>query len=178
MALIWIHNQQTGWAIFLLKNDYVVLSPNAHEPVRVLSVIRPEKIGALVGRYESQSGGESWILNSSAQARVRVNGQPVYLGTRTLKDRDEIVLAGTARFFFSSEELAHVEPFPGAAQPVFCARCKEQIAKDNLAVRCPSCGRWCHQSEGKICWTYGPMCPMCEQPAPLDSDFRWTPEDL
>ena len=178
MAHLWIQNQQTGWAICPLRNDYHVLSPNPRDPVRALQAFRPEKIGVLVGRYKSPGGGENWILKCSATAHVRVNGQPVYLGTRTLKDRDEIVLAGNSRFYFSTEELAHVEAFPSAAQPVFCARCKEQIAKDILAVSCPSCGQWCHQTEGKSCWTYGPTCPLCDQPTPLDTGYRWSPEEL
>jgi hypothetical protein len=178
MAHLWTQNQQSDWAICPLRSDYHALSPNPRDPVRPLRVLRPVKNGVLVGRYASPAGGENWILKCSATAPVRVNGQPVYLGTRTLKDRDEIVLAGTSRFYFSTEELARVEPFPGAAQPVFCTRCKEQIAKDTLAVRCPACGQWCHQTDEKPCWPYGPSCPLCDQPTALDAGYRWTPEEL
>jgi hypothetical protein len=114
MAHIWIQIQQTEWMIFLLKNDCVVLSPNAREPVRVLSVIRPEKIGVLIGRYKSQSGGENWVLKSSAQARVRVNRHPMHLGTRTLKDRDErarrFLLGGVMRLMIELTGRTGVSP--------------------------------------------------------------------
>jgi|SRR5579859_2971833 len=178
MAHIWTQNQQSDWAICPLRNDYHVLSPIPRDPVRALRAVRPDNIGVLLGRYKSQAGGENWILNCAAKAQVRVNGHPVYLGTRTLKNRDEIVLAGKSRFYFSTEELAVVVAFPGATEPVFCARCKDPIVKDSLAVCCPACGRWCHQTGKTLCWTYEPTCPMCDQPTALDTGYRWTPEEV
>jgi hypothetical protein len=181
MSLIWLDSENCGWVIYPLRNDRHALSPNPRDPIRLLPAARPEKTAAFVGCYSNPAGGEIWILECPASVRVRINGDPVYLGVHTLKDRDEIVLAGKSRFYFSLEELAHVEPFPGAAQPVFCARCKKPIEKGTLAVRCPSstCRQWSHQAEKMPCWTYGPTCPMCDQPSKLDpAEYRWTPEVL
>lgn len=178
MSHFFVHSEEGGWAIFPLVSGHHVLSANPHDTVRTLDASHPEKIGVLVGRYKNPSGGENWLLKCATTAQVRLNGSPVYLGVHTLIDHDEIVLDGKARFFFSSEELVQVVPFPGAAQPVFCARDKSEIVKGSLAVRCPTCGTWCHQSEDKPCWLYGPTCPVDDHPTALDAGYRWTPETL
>ncbi len=178
MSHLWIQNQEVGWANYPLQAGHHLLSPTAREPVCMQPAFRPEKFAALVGCYQNPAGGENWILKCSARARVRINGRPVYIGMHILKDRDEIALASSARFYFSTEELARVVPFPGAARPVFCTRCRSEIAKGSLAVRCPTCHSWCHQSKDKPCWLYGPTCPLDDQPTALDAGYRWTPEEL
>ncbi len=56
-----------------------------------------------------------------------------------LRDRDEILIPGLTRCYFSTEEPARVEPFPAGEGPVFCARCRQPIQPATPAVRCPAC---------------------------------------
>ena len=133
---------------------------------------------AVLGCYELHDQPPHWVLLVRASTGVRVNGQPLLGGIAVLKDRDEILLGGRTRVYFSTEEEAKVESFPGGERPVFCARCRQSIQPGTPAVRCPSCGHWSEQSESKPCWTYGPSCPLCDQPTAFDAGLRWTPEEL
>jgi hypothetical protein len=127
---------------------------------------------------------EEWVLLSDRQSMACVNGQPLVLGARVLRDRDEIHVRGAAspeplRCFFSLERLAQVAPLPAGDSPVRCVRCKDVIAPGQPAVRCPACQLWHHQiAGGKNCWTYRPGCASCGQPTQLDGTYRWTPEAL
>jgi hypothetical protein len=119
-----------------------------------------------------------WTLLSGRSVGVRVNGQLLALGIRALEDKDEI-LAGGHRMFFSAEEFARVVPFPGLAQPAFCPRCKQKIEPADLAVRCPTCHAWSHQSEKFPCWTYDTACAFCQQQSTaLDAGFNFNPATL
>jgi hypothetical protein len=119
---------------------------------------------------------EGWVLLAAQAARIRVNGELMRLGCRVLGDRDEIVLGGAARIFFSTERLAHIEPFPGVDNAaVCCARCQQRIELATLAVRCPGCGAWVHEAGNLRCWTYTPTCPLCPQPTAADAGYRWEP---
>ena len=178
MAHLWIPDAVTRWALLPLEGRYFALSQRAQCPVRRLAGAHAEEGEVLLGKYQRVGDPESWVIKTQREASVSINGRPVYLGLRVLRDRDEIVLGGNVRLFFSTETELHVEPFPGAEHAVFCARCKQEITKGTPAVQCPGCGTWCEQTEEKPCWTYGPTCPMCDQPTALDSGFRWTPEEL
>jgi hypothetical protein len=119
-----------------------------------------------------------WTLLAGRDAGVRINGLPLALGIRALADKDEI-LAGGRRLFFSTEELARVIPFPGLAQAAFCPRCKQIIEPGDLAVCCPGCRAWSHQSERYPCWTYGQTCALCQQQSTaLDAGFNFNPAAL
>jgi hypothetical protein len=118
--------------------------------------------------------GEAWALVAAAGA-VRVNGAPLALGLRVLRDKDEICSEG-GRVFFSEERLAAVEPFAGAA-PVACARCRQPVEPGSPSVRCAGCGVVCHESPELPCMTYTPTCPLCSRSSTLGA-FTWTPEDL
>lgn len=133
---------------------------------------------AVIGCYEFPGQAARWILFEKSPSSVRLNGNPILAGIAVLKDRDEILLHGLTRLYFSTEEEARVETFPGGESPVFCARCRQAIPPGTPAVRCPACGHWCEQSELKPCWTYGPTCPLCEQATAFDAGLRWTPEEL
>ena len=85
----------------------------------------------MIRRGVCGSGGSardaSWVLIAPPFA-MRVNGQPLALGIRVLRDKDEIIeREENAPLFFSTERLAAVEPFSGDA-PVVCARCRNEIA--------------------------------------------------
>ena len=120
--------------------------------------------------------GESWVLVGSDTTRI--NGAPLLSGIRVLADRDEVQVGG--QVFFSTEHLACVEPFPGAGQPIFCPRCKQEIALASPAVQCPGtgCRVWHHQSDDLPCWTYAERCALCDQPTETGTTYRWTPEEI
>ena len=177
MAHLW-HNDSTAWLRLPLGGARFSLHPGTGSPLRAATAISTDGAPATLSRYERPEQAPLWILFGCAPGAVRVNGRLLLAGIAVLHDRDEITVGGRTPFYFSTEELAHVEPFPAGDGPVFCARCRQAIAPGTPAVRCPSCGHWCEQSEQKPCWTYGPSCPMCEQPTAFDAGLRWTPEEL
>jgi hypothetical protein len=119
----------------------------------------------------------AWALVASEDARARVNGRVPVGGICVLSDRDEVRTEAGAQYFFSTELLAEIEPFPAPERPVFCGRCRQLIATGTPAVRCPgaSCGIWYHQSADLPCWTYD-KCMICGRRSALDAGFSWTPE--
>ena len=119
--------------------------------------------------------GDAWVLLAAPDAAVRVNGRPLSLGIRCLRDKDEIG-AGAERYFFSTENLARVEPFPGADGGAMCARCRKPLIVEMPSVRCPNCRTWCHERADSACWTYSEKCPLCEQATALDAGFQWEPK--
>jgi hypothetical protein len=178
MAHLWIPDNKGDWSVLLLDQNYYLLSADATCPARLLPAPHAREDDILLGRYKKNGSGESWVVKCSRRARVTVNSRPIYMGVKVLSDRDEILLGDALRIFFSTERQARVEPFPGAAEPVFCPRCKREILKGALAVRCPGCDSWSHQTDEFKCWTYTPTCPVCDYPSALDAGFRWTPEEL
>ena len=175
MANVW-QREDSGWvrrplseALFTL----VTRSRAARHPMASAEAGAPVML-----RRCGDAKSALWVLISSGAEKVHVNGQPLLAGLCVLRDRDEIQIGAQSRFYYSTEELARVEPYPGGEGPVFCARCRQEIKAGSPAVRCPACGHWCEQSESKPCWTYGPACPMCDQPTDFDTGLRWTPEDL
>jgi hypothetical protein len=125
----------------------------------------------------ASSGGDTWILLCAPDSCVRVNGLPVLGALRVLRDRDEIVIAGCGRFFFSSERLARVEPFPGSDRDAYCPRCKDILPYGTASVRCPGSGIWHHQSADRACWTYAETCACgCGRPTDLGAGLQWTPD--
>jgi Zn finger protein HypA/HybF involved in hydrogenase expression len=111
---------------------------------------------------------------------LRINGETLALDLRVLKNRDALTTLDGTRFFFTDEEPAHLEAFPGLGEgkPGTCARCRTAIAPGELAVRCPGCGAWSHETEHLPCWTYegAVACPLCSQPNLLGT-YIWSPEE-
>lgn len=177
MAHIWQFNG-TSWQRQPLSGKHFGLRVDPDAPVQPAAALAASGVAAALGRYEKPEQPPAWVLFGKESCGVRVNGQPLLAGIAVLRDRDEILLGGRTRLYFSTEELAKVEPFPGGDGQVFCARCRQAIESGTPAVRCPSCGHWCEQSEAKPCWTYAPTCPLCEQPTAFDVGLRWTPEEL
>ncbi|MEE8142513.1 MAG: hypothetical protein V3T77_05390 [Planctomycetota bacterium] len=127
---------------------------------------------------------EDWLLLWAPRQELYINGERVPdVGLRKLQDRDEIRLPGLGRFYFSSERLATVEPFPGLEWEILCPRCRIPIEADQLAVLCPVCRVWHHQFQGpdsdRRCWSYGSSCAACNSCFTDHlSTFRWSPEGL
>lgn len=136
------------------------------------------QLGGVARLVSTQAAGgkEAWLL-LAAPGQALVNGQPVWLGLRVLRDRDEIQFTGGGSLFFSTESLARVMDFPGAPKQVFCPRCRDRI-EPGPAVKCPACGVWHHQLGDRPCWTYAETCALCPQPTALNAGFQWTPERL
>jgi len=122
--------------------------------------------------------GAPWVLIVDQAAHATVNGEPVPTGIRVLDSRDEIRCGQTAAVF-TDEHHARVEPFPGAAHPVRCARCTCDIAPASPAVSCPVCNSWYHQQEhGDFpCWTAVPFCQACGCATTTGGD-GWEPEEF
>ena len=140
---------------------------------------RPERVSTSIRLRRVGAGPDAkWVMVAGRTDRVLLNGSPAVLGLSVLTDRDEIRLADGKEFFFSTETLASVEPFPATGVRGFCPRCKQVIAPASPAVRCPGCGLWHHASDDLPCWTYGPHCAACPQDTALDAGFQWTPEEL
>lgn len=118
---------------------------------------------------------ETWILLADCKARVRINGLALPLGIVALDDRDEIRIEDGSPLFFTTEKLAVIERYPAGGPRAMCPRCKQPI--EGLAVRCPACDLWYHETDDLPCWTHAPQC-VCSQPTALDTGFRWTPEAL
>lgn len=118
-----------------------------------------------------------WALVAAPGAHVRINGRVPVAGLRVLNDRDLIRTADGARYYFSSESVAAVEPFPGAERSVYCGRCRMRVDAGSRAVCCPGCGIWYHQADDLPCWTYSDQCSYCGTKTALDAGDAWTPED-
>lgn len=127
------------------------------------------------GGDAARLGGASWYLLSPAGANVRVNGESVFLGSRAVHHRDEILIEGE-RFFFSTEKLAAIEPLPDMGHTVHCARCKQAAPAGGPAVCCPGCGAWFHQNGEYGCWTYDEKCSLCGFSTALGGGYQWTPD--
>jgi len=182
MAHFWKTRSAAGesWQALALAGDGCVVSSGADGLLfdSLAGAGLPHKRGAVIVPAAVVGGRPCWALLPGREATVRINGQPVALGIRALRDRDEISV-GAHRCFFSSEELAAVIPFPGLAQPAFCPRCKQKLETGEPSVACPNCHAWHHQSEKFPCWTYDATCALCRQQATaLDAGYSWTPDQL
>ena len=132
---------------------------------------------ALIIRSNGGNGAH-WLL--MAAPNVLLNGTPLTTGVRMLRDRDEIVVDGAPPQYFSTEQLATIEPFSGATRPFVCARCQQPITVNQLVVRCPRphCSAVHHQMPERLCWSRTEACAECEGPTQLSSDYGWTPACL
>lgn len=121
------------------------------------------------------------VLFPYTPSHVSVNGCSL-LRHKVLNDRDEIVIrTGKQKlwFFFSAEALPRIRPFAAGADsapPVFCIRCKGRLEPGQLAIQCPQCSLWYHQSERdeKPCWSYDDHCVGCRRETTMD--YSWKPE--
>ena len=195
MPHFWMLNETAGtageddyssdpyWVVKPITGDREPLSASSARTDPTTSAKRDSttRESAVVVRAAA-SGRDVWALLSSDS--VLVNGSRHPLGLQVLKDRDELRIGGAPPFYFSTERLARVEPFPGADRSIFCPRCKLEIERGQPAVRCPNpgCGVWTHQiptgEKPLPCWLYADTCPSCKHPTSFEAGYRWTPEEL
>lgn len=191
MAHLWVkksENKKRWKSVLLDQSSVMEITGNPDEPIHPVETGIPKNPRPRLLRIEpSKNGvlqGEVWTILTPPTETVLVNGAPVLTGVKLLRDRDEIYLPGNSPIFFSTESIPVVEPFPGMDRKIICPRCRQEIKKGTLAVRCPSpaCGTWHHMdAENNLpCWTYADFCgnPNCNYPTNLDSEYKWTPEGL
>jgi len=171
MAHIWRKDGGEWEAVNLVRaqTDFAALAP---PPAAAAGVDRGSEAQII---RAGRGGMEIWAVVAAPGTPVRVNGRPPLAGVCALCDRDEIRVGG-AQYFFSTESLALVEPFPAQERVVYCARCRQPIETGSPAVRCPHCATWYHQSASLPCYTYAEKCTICGRPSALDADFTWAPE--
>ena len=174
MAVLWSKSTD-GWGARRLDGAQFDLAADSVRRAEETAHAAPSPKMARLLRAEA-GGSPAWALIAPAHSAVRVNGSAVAGGLRVLADRDEIRLGGEARYF-STETLAEVLPFPGAARAVYCGRCRQKIEAGTPAVCCPNCGIWYCQTAELNCWTYAETCAFCPQPTDLDAGFAWSPEE-
>jgi len=181
MAQFWMCDEASNWMAVPLDGDTVVLTGDSIRPA-------PPQVRSEDGCREAvvvrsgQGGSEVWVLAAVAEAAVHVNGQPLHLGLRVLRDKDEMRIGDGASLFFSEERPACITALPGTGSTI-CPRCKQRIDEQSPIVRCPRCRVVHHQSEELPCWTgyedeRFPTCAVCDQPSMLGADLQWTPEGL
>jgi hypothetical protein len=175
MAHLWFRGDEDIWSAMPLGAHAVDISVR---PPRVLADgfrLGEDTLAAVI----RAGAGDSpvWVLLAAANGDVRINGFAPVAGLRVLQDRDEIRASESGAVFFSTETLARVEEFTATERAIFCGRCRQPIESGDLAVRCPQCGIWYHQSDKLPCWTYTPMCAFCPQSTALDGALAWVPEE-
>jgi hypothetical protein len=139
----------------------------------------PTPSGAVLRRAGTGTPDSGWHLLAPPTLAVCVNGEPLALGIRALRHRDEIRVRGATPVFFSTEQLVAVEPFSGSPAGK-CQRCSQTIAPGSPAIRCGSCNTWYHQTEARHCFSYGqnPICVVCGADATVSTEFNWVPEEI
>jgi hypothetical protein len=167
-------NDDGEWAVLQLNTESLLLTEKP--PRRVCSPGIDASIRSQV--VISPCDNDRWLLMWGVEREVRINGIPQQLGLKLLDDRDEIRITGLAPFFYSTERLARIEPYPGSDRQIRCARSKLPIEKGTPAVRCPCCGLWHLMTEEHPAWTYGETCASCSYPTDLEAGFRWTPAEV
>jgi hypothetical protein len=183
MAHLWIPDDGVPWAALELEECPYDL--DHHPPARVSSADaagggeRGDDARRVVLAPAPDLPGKHWLLRAGSERRAWVNGVRVDLGLRVLEDRDLVRLDSGRGFYFSTEDLARRQPFPGGAQTGPCPRCKKEIEPGSTAVRCPHCGVWHHQGGDRDCWTYAPQCATCDRRTDLDdAGFQWVPDGI
>ena len=172
MAQIWFIHATGRWELRPLVEPVYALRAATVPPVCVrTNGMTPSD--AVVTRHD-----ETWVAMAAAPGAVVVNGQPLFLGLRVLRDRDELLVCGRVRLYFSTESLPQVLPLPDVGRSVICPRCQQPITPGLAAVKCPKCATFHHQTDELPCWTYTPTCVLCDQPTDLNAGYRWTPAEL
>lgn len=193
---LWTESEGSWFVTPLAADRGYTLELDAHRHLR-LRALSAAGSGAGCERDESAAGdGEtgatgaarlvadagSWVLLVPHGAAVTVDGARVSAGARVLRDRAELLVEGSLRAFFGSEELARIEPAPAAnnGSALICPRCQTPIRPGSASVRCVGCSVFYHQQDGDeelLCYSYAPSCGLCSHETSLDGAFGWTPQD-
>ncbi len=171
MSVVWSRNG-TEWTPTELSGEGLPL----------LSIIEPGPDERPTGSAPTlrchTSPRQAWTLLAPAGGDLTVNGEPVQVGIRALRDRDVIQVDDRGPVYFSTESLALVTPCPKTERAIQCVRCKTLIEVGSSAVECPRCSAWHHQTSELPCFRYTDNCTLCQQPTDIDAGYSWRPEDL
>jgi hypothetical protein len=195
VAHLWVEDGDNGWCVAPLKSDRYALTADEDRPLRPSDSAGGRRSAVIFKYWDTVRGCPRWAFLAGARATVSVNGSRVIMssGLRVLQDMDELrvgELEGSSstrggsgharRFYFSTERVPEVVPFPGGPHRIVCPRCKQEIREKQPAVQCPGdgCGRWYHQGGEYLCWTYAETCSYCPQRTDLAATYTRTPEDL
>jgi hypothetical protein len=182
MALLWIpQDQPPHYAAALLgaETAYIVKAGTGRE----LQISRGtasdlSSPGTVMIRSSSLTGSNRvvWCLYCSTPGTVRVSSVPVLTTLSVLRHRDLVTMPGGSHFYFSTESLPQVVPFPGSSQEAVCPRDHQPIQENTPAVQCPRCHTWYHQTDDCPCYTYAETCASCKGHTTLEAAFEWVPE--
>ena len=174
MAHLWFRDEEDIWAAVPLVGRAVDIS--AYPPRALADGFRLGEDAQAAVIPGGAGDAVFWALLVAGDRDVRVNGFAPVAGVRLLRDRDEIRAAPSRTLYFSTETLARVVEFVAGERTLFCGRCRQPMKTGQLAVCCPECSIWYHQSDEFPCWTYTPACAICGHSTALNSQFSWTPE--
>lgn len=183
MAHLWIPADDAAWAILELDARPYDLDRSPPSPVSE-EQLAPDDIPSRRRRQvwivpAGDRAGGRWALVAGPHRRVWVNGVWLDLGLRLLEDRDQIRLDNGRSCYYSSEARARRTRYAGDGRAVQCPRCKQEITPGSIAVGCPHCGVWHHESEERPCWSDFPTCTHCGRQTTLeDAPFTWAPEGI
>ena len=165
-----------SWAVIPLQGQAFRLNPRPYQALsgKELDHNAGSGSGVFVRRIEAEI--EQWMLLSGIEQEVHVNGRRLNEGLRLLADRDEIRVASSGTYFYSTETLPSVQTFPGPDSA--CMRCSGELRSGQPAFRCPHCTVWHHEEPGRACWSDIDACANCRRSTAMNAGFHWSPEDL
>ncbi len=178
MAHLWLLDERRQWVVQTLAGDGSSLRSLLSGLVEGCPAADVAPADVFLMQAGDEEGTAEWAIIAAQECGLTVNGIPLLLGIRVLANRDEIRWSTDGFAFYSTEEPAAVASLPQADQKIFCPRCKQEIAPETPAVRCPRCGIWHHQSEQLPCYTYADRCATCTRRTSLDGNYDWTPEEM
>jgi hypothetical protein len=171
MPHLFLQDEAREWLVLPLKDEGYSLAQSPPVP------LDGDPVGGAVLVRDGEAPAERWLLMTGGERRIWVNGLPLALGMRVVRDRDRIRVEGAGTVFLSTEVLPRVETFPGADTAVLCPRCRTEVEAGTAAVRCPGCGVWYHESPSFPCFTFAATCAVCPQPTDMSAGYRWVPEE-
>ncbi|MFQ5669250.1 MAG: hypothetical protein ACE5HD_01875 [Acidobacteriota bacterium] len=182
MAHLWVQGEGEGWTVLPLVPPAFRLAGRPPRPCnphgRTGRRRKPIPGALVVSCGKSRGGPDAWMVLAGREEGVHINGLPLLLGIRQLRDRDAIQAPGAGTVFFSTESLARIQPAPHDDLAGQCPRCRSAVEAGTLSVDCPACKVRYHQTEDLQCWTYAERCVFCDQATSLDAGYRWTPEGM
>ena len=172
MAHFWDSKFNGQWTVLQLPDEACELYIEGQSTLR----LRKSRGPLMVTPVNRPNGFKAWVLFHQHQQPLWINGLRNRTGIQLLCDRDEVRLSPHPPWYFSSEELPTVRPFPDHGGEAHCPRCKQQISRGDMVVRCPGCFLYLHcDPELLNCWRYSPTCPVCDQPTEERTEYRWIP---
>jgi len=174
---LWLQSEIQAWNASELAGADLRLKQVLTEALGEDSVVSQVSAKVHLVRTGQENQCE-WVILAAPEGNISINGFPLLLGMKVLRDRDEIRWSPNGFAYFSTEELAAVVNLPQGGRKIMCPRCKQEIIPETAAVRCPRCGVWHHQSDQLPCYTYSECCATCSRQTSLAAGYDWVPEAM